>query len=277
MSGDERQAVADLFTRSSEETYDAVGVDFFPVFAKNLLADVGLTPGSRVLDVGCGRGAVLFPAAEQVGAQGFVTGIDLSAGMIERTSADIGQRGLTNVSVVVMDAQQPTLPNGSFDAVLASCVVFFLPDPAAGLRAWHDLLVPAGRLGVTTFGAGDRKWKAVRDLFMPFVPQEMGWVMATRSALFTSSENFEKLLASAGFVDIASTVRVHDVVFTDAEHWLRWSLSHGQRMFWELIPADRLVDVRAQALSLVESLRDGDGRLTLAETVRYSVARRPGE
>jgi ubiquinone/menaquinone biosynthesis C-methylase UbiE len=94
---DVRQAVAQLFDRTSE-TYDSVGVASFAVIARQLLADIGLVRGERVLDVGCGRGAVLFAAAELVGETGSVTGIDLAPGMIDRTVADIRDRGLINVS-----------------------------------------------------------------------------------------------------------------------------------------------------------------------------------
>jgi ubiquinone/menaquinone biosynthesis C-methylase UbiE len=274
MSNDVRQAVADMFTRSAE-TYDAVGVDFFPVFARQLLADIGLRPGERVLDVGCGRGAVLFPAAEQVGEQGFVTGIDLSEGMVERTAEDVSRRGLTNVSVAVMDAQEPALPPASFDTLLASCVVFFLPDALAGLRSWHNLLVPGGRMGLTTFGESDPKWKVVRDTFVPFVPPAMAWAIASRSGPFTSTENFENMLAMVGFTEMTSIVRVHDIVFADPEQWITWSWSQGQRMFWELIPADQLAEVRADILSRLETIREPDGSLVLAETVRYTIACKP--
>jgi ubiquinone/menaquinone biosynthesis C-methylase UbiE len=66
---DVRRVVAELFDRSSG-TYDSVGVESFAVIARQLLADVGVVLGEHVLDVGCGRGAVLFAAAEQVGETG---------------------------------------------------------------------------------------------------------------------------------------------------------------------------------------------------------------
>lgn len=270
---DLRQATADLFDRSSR-TYEAVGVDFFGIFARNLLGDVGLVPGQHVLDVGCGRGAVSFPAAELVGDTGSVTGIDLSPGMVERTAYDIRRRGLTNVAVSVMDGQEPVLPGRAFDVVLASCVVFFLPDPLAGLRAWHDLLAPGGVVGLTTFGGPDPRWARVEEVFRPFVPAEVIWAMASPANPFASTENFERTLESVGFVDLSTVVRDHEVRFADPQQWTDWSLSHGQRFFWELIPEERLDDVRATVLARLETLREPDGSLLLSQTVRYTVARR---
>src|SRR6266576_6371116 len=115
-------------------TYDRVGVDYFEIFGRQLVATAHLAPGERVLDIGCGRGAVLFPAADAVGAQGQVTGIDLSPGMVQATASEVEHRGLNHVDVHVMDAQGPTLPTASYDVVLAGLAIFFLPDPVVALN-----------------------------------------------------------------------------------------------------------------------------------------------
>ncbi|MFD9891713.1 class I SAM-dependent methyltransferase [Amycolatopsis sp. NPDC059027] len=270
---DLRESVAGLFDRSSE-TYDAVGVEFFPVFARQLLEDVDLRPGEHVLDVGCGRGAVLFPAAERVGPQGRVTGIDLSPGMIERTAHDIRERNLTNVTAEVMDAQEPALPRASFDVVLASAVVFFLPDPVAGLRAWHGLLKPGGRLGVTLFGGNDPRWSGVERVFRPFVPPAIIWAMVNPESPVVSPENFERALGSAGFTATSSATREHPIVFSGPEQWVDWSLSHGQRAFWEFVPDELQQRVRSEVLDELDRLREPDGRIVMRQVVRYTLARR---
>ncbi|GAA1982600.1 hypothetical protein GCM10009754_69440 [Amycolatopsis minnesotensis] len=268
-----RAAVAALFDRSSEN-YDAVGVDFFPVFAKQLLADVGIESGDRVLDAGCGRGAALFAAAERVGDEGSVTGIDLSPRMIELTEQEIDRRGLTNAVAAVMDAQEPALPAASYDVVLAAAVVFFLPDPAAGLRAWHALLAPGGRLGVTCFGANDPRWGRVEEIFRPFVPPSMIWAMLNPSSPFASTENFARAAVEAGFDEVSSTTRTHDVTFRDPEQWVRWSWSHGQRVFWELVPGEHRDEVRRRVLAELDRLREPGGTIVMRQQVRYAVARR---
>ena len=270
---DFRQAVAELFDRTSE-TYDSVGVESFTVIARHLLADVGLVRGERVLDVGCGRGAVLFPAAEQVGETGSVTGIDLAPGMIDRTLADIRERGLSNARAMVMDAQEPDLPAADFDTVLASAVLFFLPDPLAGLRAWHRLLKPGGRLGVTTFGGNDPRWGEIAAVFRPFVPPEMVWAMVNPAGLFASVGNFERAAASVGFVDSTSVERRHPITFADPDQVIRWSWSHGQRVFWELVPEECQHDVHAQVMAAVDRLREPDGSIVMIQTVRYTITHR---
>ncbi|AHH99318.1 hypothetical protein GCM10010174_50770 [Kutzneria viridogrisea] len=268
-----QESVAGAFDRSAE-SYDAVGVEFFQVFARQLLDDLVVRQGDRVLDVGCGRGAVLFPAAELVGPNGSVTGIDLSEGMVRHTLAEIEGRGLSNVTAQVMDAQRPALPGGAFTAVLASCVVFFLPDPLAGMRAWHDLLAPRGRIGMTTFASGDPRWAAVEQVFAPFVPPSTLWALAAAAQTFGSTESFERAVAAAGFAGINSVVREHPIHFADREQWIRWSWSHGQRMFWELIPESQQRSVREQVLECLRPLCREDGSLVLNQVVRYTVARR---
>jgi ubiquinone/menaquinone biosynthesis C-methylase UbiE len=153
---DPRGEIAGVFDRASE-SYDRVGVDFFSDVGRALVDDVRIGDGDHVLDVGCGRGAVLFAAAEAVGPAGSALGIDLAPGMVERTAAEAAERGLDNVRVEVQDAQEPTLPAAGFDVVLSSLVVFFLPDPLAALRAWRAATCDGGRLGLTTFAGRDEE------------------------------------------------------------------------------------------------------------------------
>ena len=98
-----------LFDRAAA-SYDRVGNALFAPAGAALAAAAALRPGDRVLDVGCGRGAALFPAAEAVGVTGSVTGIDLAAAMVAATAADITRRGVANASVRVGDAESPISP-----------------------------------------------------------------------------------------------------------------------------------------------------------------------
>src|SRR4051794_24992612 len=149
-----KRGIEGVFDRGAD-SYDQVGVDFFTPAARDLVAHANLQPGERVLDVGTGRGAVLFEAAEQVGPTGRAVGIDLSGRMVELTTAEAAARGLQQVSVAQGDAERPDFPDGSFDAILGGLVLFMLPDPTVALPNYKKLLEPAGQLCFTTFGRQD--------------------------------------------------------------------------------------------------------------------------
>ena len=96
---------------------------------------------ARVADLGCGTGTLSVLLAQE----GYdVHGVDLSPAMVERARAKA--QGVPGARFAVGDASAPDLPAGSFDVVLSRHVLWALPDPAAGLRRWCDLLRPGGRL-----------------------------------------------------------------------------------------------------------------------------------
>jgi len=229
-------------------------------------------PGERVLDIGCGRGAALFPLVERVGGAGHVTGIDLAPGMIAATSHDVASRGLENVSLQVMDAAAPALPEAAYDVVASSLVLFFLPDPAAALVAWRSLLVPGGRLGLATFVPPDPKWKALDAVFRPYLPQH---VLAARTSgaagPFDTDEGVAGLMRAAGFAEVMTIRSEVSVVFTDADQWHAFSWSHGQRVMWESVPEAERETVQAQAYQVLDAGRDDDGALRLTQGIRYTL------
>jgi ubiquinone/menaquinone biosynthesis C-methylase UbiE len=270
---DQREAIAGVFDRAAE-TYDQVGVRFFADIGDQLVRDAGLVKGQRVLDVGCGRGAVTFAAAGAVGTSGSVLGIDLAPSMVALAAADAAAAGLANVSVEVMDAQEPQLDAASFDAVLSSLVVYFLPAPLTGLTAWHKALRPGGRLAVSTFvQRDDDRWSWLQDILPmrdPRATQEAG---SDARSPFDTDESVHALLAEAGFVDPVSRAREHVVRFADPDQWLRWSWSHGMRMFWERLPEDEQRDARVRAVERLRVMQAEPQGLALRNVVRYTTAR----
>lgn len=104
-----------------------------------LLAHLPPAP-ARVADLGCGTGTLSVLLAEE----GYdVAGVDLSPEMIVRANAKAAGH---NATFAVGDAADPDLAAGSFDVVLSRHVLWALPDPAAGLARWVELLAPGGRL-----------------------------------------------------------------------------------------------------------------------------------
>lgn len=268
---DHRQAIAGVFDRAAP-TYDSVGVEFFGAVGRRVVELAELRLGERVLDVGSGRGASLFPAAEAVGPVGGVTGIDFAPAMVALTLEEVRRRGLAHVEVEVMDAQEPRLPQASYDVVLASLVAFFLPDPVAGLRAWRAATRPDGRLVLTTFSArDDDRWAWLEEV-LPMRDRRASQPDEEESSPFDTAEGVHALLLDAGWVDASSADQRHEVTYDDPDQWLRWSWSHGMRMFWERVPADHVDAARELAVARLQEMVARDGKLSNQMDVRYTTA-----
>jgi ubiquinone/menaquinone biosynthesis C-methylase UbiE len=116
---------------------------FFGDLTEHLLRVAGLTPGMRVLDVGCGAGDVSFLAARLVGPQGTVIGVDKAAEAIDLARERARLAGLTNMEFVVMDAADVSLDQ-PVDALIGRLVLMYFTEPAAVLRRLLRNLRPRG-------------------------------------------------------------------------------------------------------------------------------------
>lgn len=139
----------------------------------SVVADLDLSPGDTVVDLGCGTGANLPHLREAVGPTGTVVGVDLTPGMLARAERRVEAAGWRNVHLVRGDAARP--PVGGVDGVLGTFVVGMLADPASGARAWLDCLNPGGRVAVleatrSTHSAGRRLNRAFDALVAAGAP-----------------------------------------------------------------------------------------------------------
>jgi SAM-dependent methyltransferase len=246
-------------------TYDSVDVDFFTPMGAELVRRAGIAPGEAVLDVGCGRGAVLWPAADAVGPAGRVAGIDLAPGMVALCAAAFA--GLPNVTVAVGDAQAPAFPDASFDVVTAGLVLFFLPDPVAALTAYRRVLRPGGRLAFTSFAAYDPRYpRALRAM----ARYAGGPPPRPEHPLFASEASMRDGLTAQGYADPdIGTFEVRSR-FRDVRHWFDWVGSHGGRRLIRSIPVDQWDVAMADAAEILETPGEP---LVLTTSVRVAVAR----
>lgn len=108
-----------------------------------IFAAAGIRPGMRVLDLGCGVGDIAFVAADLVGSDGQVVGIDRSPEALARARLRAEQRGVAQVRFVEGNVHDPA-PGGPFDAIVGRLVLMYAPDPAAVLRQQATVLRAGG-------------------------------------------------------------------------------------------------------------------------------------
>jgi arsenite methyltransferase len=106
-----------------------------------------LRPGERVLDLGCGAGTDTLVAAQMVGAEGRVTGIDMTPEMLAKARASAVAMGL-EVELVEGEAESLPFPSESFDVVISNGVIDLVPDKDAVFSEVFRVLVPGGRIQV---------------------------------------------------------------------------------------------------------------------------------
>jgi SAM-dependent methyltransferase len=107
-----------------------------------------LAPGERVLDLGSGAGSDSLVAAQMVGADGSVTGIDMTPQMRAKARAAAVEMGATNVEFVEGEAEQLPFPDASFDVVISNGVIDLIPDKDAVFAELFRVLTPGGRMQI---------------------------------------------------------------------------------------------------------------------------------
>jgi ubiquinone/menaquinone biosynthesis C-methylase UbiE len=112
---------------------------------RQVLEEVGLRPGDRVLDYGCGPGAYVPDAADMVGEAGKIYALDVHPLAIKRVRDIAEKRGLTNVETI-QSSCRTGLPDGSLDVVLMYDVFHMLDNPQAVLAKMRRVLKPDGVL-----------------------------------------------------------------------------------------------------------------------------------
>ena len=107
-----------------------------------------LTPGERVLDLGSGAGTDSLVAAQMVGADGRVTGIDMSVAMLAKARAAATEMGVANVEFIEGEAERLPFPDASFDVVISNGVIDLVPDKDAVFAELYRVLALGGRMQI---------------------------------------------------------------------------------------------------------------------------------
>jgi SAM-dependent methyltransferase len=107
-----------------------------------------LAPGERVVDLGCGAGTDVLMAAQMVGADGHVTGIDMTPAMAGKARANARRMGADNVEVIHGHVERLPLADASVDVVISNGVIDLIPDKDAVFGEIRRILRPGGRIQI---------------------------------------------------------------------------------------------------------------------------------
>ncbi|MFG2307998.1 class I SAM-dependent methyltransferase [Streptomyces sp. NPDC048566] len=140
---DDHTNVRDFFGARAAR-WDARFPDDGPAY-EAAVAEMGLRPGDRVLDAGCGTGRALAPLRSAVTDTGVVLGADLAPAMLE---AAVGARRDGAGRLLLADVTALPLRSASLDAVFAAGLVAHLPDPGGNLRELGRVVRPGGVLAL---------------------------------------------------------------------------------------------------------------------------------
>jgi arsenite methyltransferase len=107
-----------------------------------------LEPGERVLDVGCGAGTDSLVAAQMVGPEGSVTGIDMTPEILAKARRAAEELAAGNVEFLEGDAERLPFADESFDVVISNGVIDLIPDKDAVFSEIYRVLRPGGRIQI---------------------------------------------------------------------------------------------------------------------------------
>lgn len=249
---DAKTWIAGVFDRAAP-SYDQVAGRYHEHFGERLVELSGVGKGDAVLDVACGRGAALVPAAGRVGSAGTVVGVDLSPEMVRLAREALAGAGVA-ADVRVMDAERLEFPASTFNVVLCAFGVFFLPDAQRAVTEFRRVLVPGGVVGVSTWGEEDRRWAWENDVFAGIDVPRRAVVQP-----FDTQTLVEELLTGSGFVDVAVRTEDYEVRIADEAEWWAWKWSYSLRGVLEQLAEDRVERLRREVRARFAALPAAGG------------------
>ncbi len=197
------------------ETYERVHAPRLAEPARDLVAEVGVGPGDRVLDVGTGTGVAAEAAAE---AGALALGADESVEMVV-----VGRRARPGLRLLASQAIDLPFRDGAFDIVVGNFVLAHFNKYETALFELVRVIRPGGRIGLTSWSDGPDAFQAAymelvesvvpRDLLAPAYAEAAPW-----HDRFRRRDPIEQALAQAGFRGIRVQERRYRWTYSQADY-----------------------------------------------------------
>jgi len=155
------------------------------------LAD--LKKGETVLDLGAGAGIDVFLAANKVGSEGHVIGVDMTEEMVKRANETAKKYGYKNVEFRLGEIENLPLKDNSVDVIISNCVINLSPDKLRTYQEAYRVLRPGGRILISDLVTEGELPEDVRKNFE-------AWAGCIAGAL--EKKEYLDTIKRAGFGDI---------------------------------------------------------------------------
>jgi len=248
---------------------------FVPAIGAPLAVDLvdlaGLRPGERVADIACGTGVVTRLAAERVGADGMVVGVDMNPGMLAVARAAAPADAA--IDWCEARAEELPLPDHAFDVAVCQLGLQFFTDKAGALQEMRRVLVPGGRLLINVPGPTAPIFAVLEAALGRHVgPEAAAFVQAVFS-LHDPTE-LSDLLTAAGFAAVEAWPIAKTLPLPAPDDFL-WQYVHSTPLAG---PAAGMEDERRAALerevvAAYEPLME-DGALVLRQPITIATAQK---
>lgn len=243
-----------------------------------LVGDARLRAGQRVLDLGCGTGYPSILAAQAVGSQGLVIGLDLSEGMLAIASHKARNLGLTNIQFRVEDVTTLPFPPASFDAVVSRFCLMFLPEIPRAVNEIERVLRPDGYLAATVWSTPDKNpfIRIPVDVIKRFI--EVPTPAPDQPGIFRLARQGDllKMTEEAGLRGVSDEDVTGESIFDSADEYLEnvRELAAPLQLLFARLSSEQRIEAETEIKRSVNQYLKGE-RIALPMTFRIVVARKP--
>lgn len=242
---------------------------------ERLLLDAGIGEGMRVLDVGCGAGAVSFLIARLVGERGEVLGVDRDPRPLDMARKRASELGLSRVAFVESDLGALSPEHGQFDAAVARRVLMYQPDAVEAVRRIASALRPGGLI---VFQEHDASMVPASTVPLPLHKRAHGWMWRTverEGANLHMGFDLASVLEQAGLV--VERVRAEAIVQTPHEHYPIGPILRAMlpRILQHGVASEEEIDADTIDQRLIEERRSARATY-IGDMVFGAWARKPG-
>jgi len=207
----------------------------------NPIAMASLAKGEVVLDLGSGAGFDCFLAAEKVGPEGRIIGVDMTPEMLEKAKENAQKGNFSNVEFRLGEIENLPVADGIIDIIISNCVINLAPDKDRVFSEAFRVLKPGGRIMVSDIVLTKELPDFIKNNISAYVGCISGAVI---------KDNYLNAIKKAGFVDVkimdAVNFPLNYIISDDTAAVVKNNLNLSENQAEDL--ADSVLSIKVYAL-----------------------------